>query len=114
MDKKFKHELKSKVEEGSALNVTDGKHVMLSCSNCEMDLVDIWITKPDSNISLKMTASCGFCGDKSFSQIIKGGFHLGITDKTKIGEMEQVDDDADVIAGEVDAAYLITTIDDRR
>ena len=61
-----------------------------------------------------MTASCGFCGDKSFSQIINGGFHLGITDKTKISEMEQVEDDADVISGEVDAAYLITTIDDRR
>jgi len=42
MDKEFSNKLRDKVSsETSDLNVTDGEHVLLACSNCEMDLVDI-------------------------------------------------------------------------
>ena len=114
MDKEFKNKLRDKVvTENENSPTTDGNHIILSCSNCNKSLLDIWLTKPDADISFKMTASCGFCGDKSWSQIIEGGFHLGITQDTKMSSIDQVYDDEDVKSGKVDAAYMITTTDDR-
>ncbi len=60
----------------------DGGHVILECSACGAPLTDCWITKPDFNIKTKLQAECPHCGDHSFEEIIKGGFHLGITDYT--------------------------------
>tara|TARA_Y100000310_G_scaffold303187_1_gene341287 strand:- start:486 stop:836 length:351 start_codon:yes stop_codon:yes gene_type:complete len=114
MDQEFKNELRDKVsEEKSGLSVEDGKHVLLSCSNCKMDLIDIWITTPEAKIKFKMRAGCAFCGDTSFSQVIEGGFHLGITENTKISEINTLDDE-DVQSGEVDASYMIMTVDGRK
>tara|TARA_R110000751_G_scaffold289780_1_gene396067 strand:- start:1771 stop:2106 length:336 start_codon:yes stop_codon:yes gene_type:complete len=106
MDKKDKEKLKEEIRNSDVVN---GDHVILQCSSCEEDLVDIWITKPDVNIKMKMVASCGLCGDKSFSKIIKGSFHLGVTDSMSITECESLDGDEDVIQGKVSTSYLIHT-----
>jgi len=61
-------------------HVEDGGHVILSCPNCKRDLVDIFITRPNEKLGRKpliqkVRALCGFCGDKSYTQTIEGGFH---------------------------------------
>ena len=62
----------------------DGGHIILECSACGAPLVDCWLTKPDFDIETKLRAECPHCGDHSFEETIKGGFHLGITDYTMI------------------------------
>ena len=106
MDKKDKEKLKEEMQNS---DVVDGEHVILQCSSCQENLVDIWITKPDVNIKMKMVASCGFCGDNSFSKIIEGSFHLGTTEKTSIARCESLDDE-DVSQGKVAMSYLIHTV----
>lgn len=61
----------------------NGGHVCLSCSNCHAGLMDIWLTRPDEIDPLtrkpfewEVQASCPFCGDKSFTTTIHGGYHI--------------------------------------
>ena len=38
--------------------------------------MEIWRTRPHVQVQKKVTATCGLCGDKSFMQVIAGGFHM--------------------------------------
>jgi len=106
MDEEHKQKIKREMKESS---VEDGEHTILKCSSCAAPLVDIWITKPEASVKFKMSAKCCFCEDKSFSKIITGIFHLGATNKTSIAHCESIDQDEDVLEGNVDLCYLIHT-----
>ena len=64
-------------EKAGLTPIKDDGHVILSCSNCRKDLVDIWLTHHDMPVKTTIIATCGYCGDKSFSQEIAGIFHIG-------------------------------------
>lgn len=59
------------------IGLKDGGHVILSCSNCAAQLVDIWIQMPDSGQHWKGRATCPYCGDKSYIQEWDGGYAIG-------------------------------------
>ena len=107
MDKKSREELKEAMQN---TEICKGEHIFLQCSSCQEDLVDIWITKPDVSLKTKMVASCCFCDNKSFSKVIDGSFHLGVTEKTNISTCESLDDDDDVLQNKVNLSYLIHTM----
>jgi hypothetical protein len=55
------------------------EHVILQCSNCNEELVDLWISAPNEKIGKdpvqwKVKATCCYCGDQSFVKDIVGGF----------------------------------------
>lgn len=50
--------------------------MILSCSNCNKDLVDIVISVPNEPIETKVEARCAFCDSKSFTKLIKGKFRF--------------------------------------
>ncbi len=64
-------------ERANLTPIKDAGHVILVCSNCNKELVDIWQTHADMSIKTQVNATCGFCGDKSFSKEIVGVFHIG-------------------------------------
>lgn len=78
------------VEAKSPEGLRDGGHILLSCSNCNAILADVWRTRPHERDIWKVRCTCPFCGDKSFSVEIQGGFHLGGYGKVKA---DSVDDD---------------------
>lgn len=53
----------------------EGGTITLSCSNCHKELVVIRITRPQEHDEYRLQAECCYCGDKSFEQTIRGGFH---------------------------------------
>ncbi len=62
----------------------DGGHVILSCSACGENLVDIWVVKKDARnprtgkpIVSRGKAKCWKCGDESFPAEWHGRFALG-------------------------------------
>lgn len=57
--------------------VEDGGTLIIKCSNCGTELVEIWKTRPNVQVKTKVVVLCDICGDKSFSKIINGGFHIG-------------------------------------
>lgn len=65
------------VESKGPEGLRDDGHVIVCCSNCRAALVDIWRTRPHEPQEWKVRATCPFCGDKSFTATIKGGFHQG-------------------------------------
>lgn len=58
----------------------DGGHIFLECSNCNKQLVDIFIVKPDAKkedgtlITWRCQAECCYCNDKSFVKEVNGIF----------------------------------------
>lgn len=55
----------------------DGGHVILRCSACDAQLVDIWIQMPQTKQEWRGRATCPYCGDKSFIHEWVGGFAAG-------------------------------------
>jgi len=98
----------------SEVSLKDGGHKYLYCSACNEQLVDIWVTKPEENVKFKMRATCGYCDDKSFSEIVEGAFHLGVTERSTISRIESLDSDEDVLNGNINGSYLIYTIKDTK
>ena len=93
-------------EEGELLD--GGKHI-LTCSNCNKDLVEVWITKKDLDVRFKLRAKCAYCDDGSYDVEVTGGFHLGITDDCIIGEyISQEMDERE--AARLTDSYIITTV----
>ena len=68
-------------------NIEDGGKNLLKCSACGKKLVEVWITRPKEQQKKTIQAHCDYCGDKSFTKEITGGFHLGITDDSAIDEI---------------------------
>lgn len=85
MFKKLKEEA---LPERVSAGLKDGGHVYLKCSSCLAVLMDIWVTRPHEKEIWKVRASCPFCGDKSFVEEIKGGFHQGGYGKVKEDDAE--------------------------
>ena len=52
-------------------DLVDGGHVILKCSACGKELIDIWKIKPEPR-SIKVVALCCYCNDKSFEEEIEG------------------------------------------
>ncbi len=69
--------------------LVDGGHTIIKCSACEMELVDILHTDPNLEVEMNIKATCP-CGDFSFPQVIKGGFHYSVPMRTE-GEVEFTD-----------------------
>lgn len=57
--------------------LSDGKHNLISCSNCNALLLDIWVTRPHETHTYKIRAICPWCGDHSYVTKVTGGFHFG-------------------------------------
>ena len=57
--------------------VENGKKVIIKCSNCDEELVEIWIVRPNAEITSNIVAECPHCNDKSFMQTIDGQFCIG-------------------------------------
>ena len=106
MDKETREKITGNIEEAP---IENGGHVIFSCSTCEQELIDVWVTKPEADVTFKITANCWSCGDKSFSQIIKGGFHLGVTKETDIVSCESMESEPNVLLGIADVSYVINT-----
>lgn len=73
-------EVKSVDLEREQLEIVDGGHKTISCSNCRKELLDVWLTRPDASMQTKLVAKCPFCGDKSFAINIIGLYHIGTPD----------------------------------
>jgi hypothetical protein len=63
-------------EKAGLTPIKDDGHILLKCSNCDKELIDIWLTHTEMPIKTKIAAVCCFCGDKSFQKEIKGVYHL--------------------------------------
>ena len=72
------------IDEKEDFEVTNHKHEVIRCSNCEKGLVDVWVTRPDFPIAQALRADCPFCNDQSYIVDIQGGFHLGPCDGVSI------------------------------
>ncbi len=72
------------------VGLVDGGHNILKCSNCGKSLVDVWVTTK-SEVRTTFRANCPFCGDKSFSQEVKGLCHIGCMEDTIIENFEEKD-----------------------
>jgi hypothetical protein len=94
---KLKRVREEEVPDRAPAGLSDGGHVILACSNCRAGLVDIWITRPDQPFEWKVRANCPFCGDKSFVEVVKGGFHYG-----GYGVVKDDDPDEDIPSTVVD------------
>ena len=80
----------------------DGGHVILECSNCNKQLVDIFIVKPDakredgSDFIWRCQAQCCYCNDKSFIKEIKGIFRPGSIIKISAENPDHYDNIVDI------------------
>lgn len=68
----------------------DAGHIILSCSSCRAQLLDIWRTRPHEQQIWKCRCNCPFCGDKSFIKEVKGGFYVGGIGKVKDDDEDDV------------------------
>lgn len=64
----------------------DGGTKTLKCSCCDRPIAVIWITRPNEAEEWKIKATCCYCGDSSFPETIKGGFHYKGYDLEKDGK----------------------------
>lgn len=48
------------------------KHVFLCCSNCDAFLADLFVTNQDVAVRAEYSASCPWCGDRSFPVAVDG------------------------------------------
>jgi hypothetical protein len=55
-------------------NVKDGGRFMLTCQCCHAPLVEVWQTRPDDELAMRIVAKCDHCGDKSTPLDIHGAF----------------------------------------
>jgi hypothetical protein len=67
-------------------DLVDGEHIIVRCSKCNKSLCDLWMTQPNLDVYTKLTATCDYCGDKSYEKSVKGKFHLGITEDSAISD----------------------------
>ena len=71
--------------------IEDGGHIFLVCSNCEKQLMEIWVQRPHEKMTTKVKAKCPYCHDSSFIKEIKGGFaYSGIAIDKQQGESDFV------------------------
>jgi len=95
-----------KLQQSRDLEIVDGEHTIIVCSNCSTELVDIWITKPDPNIKFKLKAKCAWCRDYSFDHVVEGKFHLGATDYCNVTScvIDEGNENANVLE-----SYIVST-----
>jgi hypothetical protein len=54
--------------------LSDNGHVILKCSSCSKDLVDLFVVKKDDSLKWKTVAHCCYCGDRSYITEVNGMF----------------------------------------
>ena len=59
-------------------SIENAGRLILKCCNCNTPLIEILRTKPSVKVRTKITATCGICGDRSFTKVVDGGFYIGI------------------------------------
>lgn len=59
------------------MKIEDHGNLIISCSNCNKPLVDLFITNTEADIQWQCVAECCYCGDKSFIKDVKGIFRPG-------------------------------------
>ena len=64
------------------------KEIILQCSNCDADLVNICITEPEVEVVTNVVAICAFCKDHSFIQEVVGRFRFAPADGVGINDIE--------------------------
>lgn len=74
---KLKEARSEEVPEYVPEGLRNGGHVYPRCSNCQALLMDVFITRPHESDVWKIRAKCPWCGDHSFIETFKGGFHPG-------------------------------------
>lgn len=80
-------------EQRETYGLVDGGHIILKCSNCRKELVDILITRPHETSRWNVVAKCCFCGDRSKFTEVRGGFaYLHVEGKTSIVDVAYDDD----------------------
>lgn len=55
--------------------IIDGGDVVMNCSNCDSNLLVLWITRPNAEFDWKIKANCPFCGGETKEQEVHGMFH---------------------------------------
>lgn len=70
------------------IQIEDGGHVIVECSDCKAPLLDIWITGKTDAVENQFIAECPHCGDKSYLSSVKGLIYMGVTDYTHIENVE--------------------------
>jgi ribosomal protein L37E len=64
-------------------NIQDGKHNNISCSACGESLVEIWVIRPEAEVTTDIIVECPFCGDASFPVRITGQYCIGYAEGSK-------------------------------
>lgn len=75
----------------------DGGHVVVRCSNCNVPLLDIWVTRPQEEYEWNVMANCGHCGDHSWPVSFKGGWHYGPTEYVALKDAPEPSEDGKVL-----------------
>ena len=97
---------RTKVNISSEPILTDNGHVILSCSSCKKDLVDLFVVKKDETLKWNVMAKCCYCNDKSFITEVVGVFRpCGIMkisesnpdDSTLITQLSNIKTENDII-----------------
>jgi hypothetical protein len=76
--------LQTASEQAGLTPIKDNGHIILTCSNCGKNLVDVWSTHADIPVVTKLIARCCFCEDQSFPKEINGVFHVGAANGVSI------------------------------
>jgi hypothetical protein len=85
-------------------NLVDGGHVLLSCSNCDAILADLYLTKPNVP-RFNYKANCPFCGDTSFVKDVAGVGHMG-----GYGKVKEDNEDDDVASTLFDGFEIVDDV----
>lgn len=71
--------------------------IILKCSGCYADIVEIWLSEKEKDRKTKVIANCYKCSDSSFSQEISGVFFVAAADGCAISETTTKDNGTMVI-----------------
>jgi DNA-directed RNA polymerase subunit RPC12/RpoP len=57
--------------------VDEGHKLIVKCSRCAAELVEIWVVRPDAPVQSEIIAECPHCGDQSFMKKVRGQYCIG-------------------------------------
>jgi len=70
----------------------DGEHRIIRCNRCSLNLIDIWITRPNMPMKTCVKAKCFQCDQETEKVIVSGAFEIGFTDDAQITDLEYDDE----------------------
>ena len=71
------HLLRELAEHRATEFVDEGSKLIIKCSKCAAELVEIWVVRPDAPVRSEIIADCPHCGDQSFMKKVRGQYCIG-------------------------------------